>query len=424
MHTSLKKLARAASGFSSDSRQVQPGDIFVALKGENSDGHEFLNDACERGACALIVQKKRWRRLKIPRDFREKVIEVSDCRKAHRIIAKYMREKFQGIVIAVGGSNGKTTTKDFLCSLLSERFATVKTAESQNGILGIPKTLEKLRKDVQAAVIEIGIDRTGQMARHSQVVQPDIAVLTSIGEEHLTRLRNIKTVFLEESILFHDAVIRGKICFAPSDDAWLRKLDASGVKFVSPRLCEKYGVELEAPFARRSASLAIAVARHLKLSKEELRAGLATLKTPLGRGNILEVGKGRTIIADHYNANPSSTVASIRNAASLSGKRKKPLHLVLGDMADLGSNSLEAHLRVFEEIRKTKAKAIVLIGEKMMLACHDFFSELPSVTFFRTTTDALRARKEIFSAPGLYLVKGSRVMQLERLLVDFLTSQI
>ena len=190
----LMELAKKASAYTSDSRRVTAQTIFVALKGEKTDGHKFVPELLERG-CLLAIVSQDWLAQNSHYQNRGDVLAVPSTNEAHRLLAAVFRKKFQGKIIGVGGSSGKTSTKDFLSHLLSGAFKVFKTEKSQNGELGIPKTLEGLHSGFDLAVIEIGIDAPGDMRRHVEIVEPDVALLTSIGEEHLNLLKNIENVF-------------------------------------------------------------------------------------------------------------------------------------------------------------------------------------------------------------------------------------
>ena len=416
----LTRYLPVASGYSSDSRHIRPGNIFIALPGTQNNGDEFVPQALQKGAMVAVVT----RGYKFPEDvtaavknsYSDRLVECDDLAAAHRYLAKHFRSRFKGIVIGVGGSAGKTTTKDFIYTLLAEKFRVCRTARSQNGELGIPKTLEKLTSAEQIAVIEIGIDAPGDMARHVAVVQPDIAVLTSIGEEHLQLLQNVENVFREEKILFEATLARGGVCFAPDSDLWLATLGGvAGVTLVD-EWKKSDAISLTSWVALRNVGLAVAVARHLGLDDIEIGRGLKCLTLPEGRGEERRIRADLLVIADHYNANPMSVKAALAHASGLAAAQRLPLRLVLGDMLDLGAWTAAAHEGLVADIIAAKPTTLWLVGPEMS-KLHDRFSGVvEKLRRFPSAKDGIGEISELMATPGVLLLKGSRGMGLECLM--------
>ena len=419
--TLLSAAAAPAPGYTSDSRQVSAGWIFVALQGQKIDGHGFIKSLIPVRPGAIVASKT-WlagEGQAVHRNCSKEgiaVIPVEDTHQAHRALAALFRKKFTGRVIAVGGSAGKTTTKDFLYTLLSQRFRTMKTEASQNGEAGIPKTMERLSNQFEVAVIEVGIDAPGDMARHVQIVQPDLAMLTSIGPEHLNLLKSVEKVFAEERILFDDTWSRGGPCFGPSEDAWLNTLPRG-------RLLHLIGTEdlptdfpVAQPVARRNGALAVAVAHHLGLTPAEVNAGLKALQLPKGRGGQFQVGD-LTLIADHYNSNPASLKEGLDYANSLAAREGKPLHLVLGDMLDLGDQTESCHDEIMAYLKGVPFVTALFVGPSMTAAYVRKGSGLSgNIHAVSGIEGALERAQKLAELKGILLVKGSRGMTLERVI--------
>ena len=303
MAANLELLSASCPAYTSDSRCARPGDIFVALRGSVRDGHEFVPALLAAGVRCVAEQGTGARLNLNGTATAGRLVEVEDTHAAHREIAGHFRRRFAGPVVGIGGSSGKTTAKEFAAALLAARFRVAKTQASQNGELGIPRTLEQLRPDVELAVVEIGIDAPGDMARHAPLVAPDIGVLTSIGEEHLNLLRSIEGVFREEVVLFDVVRGRGGVCFAPADDPWLGGLTGNaGVQLVSsePRdVHPELDPPLRNPYLRRNAALACAVALHFGLRPDAIAGVLETLSPPKGRGGELRLAGGSVLLLDH-----------------------------------------------------------------------------------------------------------------------------
>jgi UDP-N-acetylmuramoyl-tripeptide--D-alanyl-D-alanine ligase len=400
--------AQRFDAFTSDSRQAHSHSIFVALKGGSHDGHDFIDEVLNKGSQAVVAEPGRLTSKS------NAVLEVASTHLAHRYLAACFRRKFKGRVVAVGGSSGKTSTKEFLATLLASKFKVLKTEKSQNGDLGIPRTFERLSNSYDVAVIEVGIDAPGDMIRHAQIVAPDVAVLTSIGEEHLNLLKNIERVFEEEKILFDVTLGRGGDCFAPLADAYLSKLkDGANTHMVSKHDLDAW-IPFEHPYAKQNARLAIAVAAHLGVSSDQIKGALKDLELPDGRGRTLKIG-ALDVIADHYNANPSSLTAALGFARDQALKSKKSLTLVLGDMLDLGEATKSAHDSVTLAIEAAQAQTIWFVGSEMgRLAT--LVKGASNIKVFATSAEAAKHVADLRFESGLLLLKGSRGMRLELVL--------
>ncbi|MBS1985582.1 MAG: UDP-N-acetylmuramoyl-tripeptide--D-alanyl-D-alanine ligase [Bdellovibrionales bacterium] len=410
-----------ARAFTSDSRNFAPGDIFVALKGETSDGHRYVKAVLEQKPTLVLVQKGWSAENHVQSDL---ILEVDNPHSAHRAVAGLFRRKFQGRVIAVGGSSGKTSTKEFLATILATRFKTVKTLKSQNGELGIPKTLEQLHPDVECAVVEVGIDAPGDMARHAELVQPDIALLTSIGEEHLNLLKSVENVFKEERILFDVTLKRGGICFAPGSDPWLRRFAGTENVILTPadptlqstKAAQRLRERLPNAYAIQNATLALGVAQQLGLKEAEVLAAIDRLELPEGRGNLQMLPSGLLLVADHYNSNPSSLRAGVGSAAQLARQHKKPLHLILGDMLDLGDVTASAHESVVADIVGAQPATLTLVGPEFGRLAPRFREKISQVKDFPDSATAAESLDVSALAESVVLLKGSRGMRLEKVL--------
>jgi len=416
----LTDFVARAPAYTSDSRRARPGDVFVALKGTTRDGHDFVPALVANGVRCVVAAGSVARLGLETAAAGGSVVEVDDPHAAHRLLAKAFRGRFPGQVIAVGGSSGKTTAKEFLAAVLAARFRTAKTDASQNGELGIPLTLEKLRPDVEVGVVEVGIDAPGDMARHAAIVAPDVAVLTSIGEEHLNLLGSVQTVFREETVLFDVTRSRGGMCFAPRDDDWLRKLDgAPGVVLVpsEPAAVEPaLACPLKHPYARRNAALATAVALHLGMTPADVVPVLGRLTLPAGRGAERRLASGTLLLLDHYNANPSSLRAGLEAARASADEERAPLVLVLGDMLDLGAESRRAHAAIVDDLGRAGASRIWLVGPEMGRLAPALRGAAGEVRVYPDSAAAALDASDLDAPPAVVLFKGSRGMALERIL--------
>lgn len=413
MDPRLEHLAATRRGYTSDSREAAADVLFVALRGAARDGHEFVPALLARGV-ACVVERGR-----APFDPAAPVVEVDDTHAAHRALAAAFRRRFAGPVVGIGGSSGKTTAKEFTAALVSTTRRVAKTERSQNGELGIPRTLERLRPEIDVAVVEIGIDAPGDMARHVEIVAPDVAVLTSIGEEHLNLLGSVENVFREEAVLFEATLARGGVAFAPEDDPWLARLRRPGVTLVPSdpeRLDPRLECPLTHPYARRNAALACAVALHLGVPADAIRPALAVLEPPEGRGQERVLDGGTVVLLDHYNANPSSLRAGLQAARLRAASASLPLRLVLGDMLDLGSETARAHEGMIEPLRAAAAASLWLVGPEWARLADRLAGAAGEVRLFPDSDAAAREAHALRLPPAVVLVKGSRGMVLEKVL--------
>ncbi|MBP7844376.1 MAG: hypothetical protein KA116_06130 [Proteobacteria bacterium] len=416
IENSISHQASKADFFTSDSRKVAPNSIFVALNGQKNDGHDFVDSALKQGALAVWVdsQKNRW-------TANPRVFSAPDVHQVHRMIAKKFREKFQGKIVAIAGSSGKTSTKEFLFTLLSSQFSTIKTQASQNGHLGIPLSLEQLRPGIEMAVIEVGIDGPNDMKAHAEIVQPDLCVLTSIGEEHLRQLINLEGVFREERVLADYCLARNGTCFIPNADSWLQKLAPLKNVISAPNdptdLLPGIKIEWASAVMRQNIALAIKTAQFLGVKNENLLRAIPQLSVPKGRGAASELKPGYWVIEDHYNSNPSSLKTGLNAAQSLSLEKGLSLNVVLGDMLDLGNETLSYHLELIKFINSLKIELLVLIGPEFKRASTAMTHK--NTIYFNNSDEAANHFKTQILSSGVYLFKGSRGMALEKALDVF-----
>jgi UDP-N-acetylmuramyl pentapeptide synthase len=413
---SLVQVVTSHEFFTSDSRLASDVSVFVALKGESRDGHDFVDDILLRAPrAAVIVDKKS---MKPQWSKNPQVISVDDTHAAHREVARLFREKWKPLVVAVGGSSGKTSTKEFLKVLLEPHFEMFATLKSQNGEQGIPKTFESLRATTKLALIEVGIDQPGDMQRHADLVQPDIAILTSIGEEHLLYLKDVATVFTEERKLFEVCWARGGECFAPAADTHLGSMARHAKYDLTPERPEEvrasFRTELAHPYALRNAALAASVALHLGVPEADIAKRLLDLELPDGRGRSWVNSRGQTVIADHYNSNPASLRAGLAYAKTFAD-RGEGVSLILGDMLELGVRSLDYHKELMADVLALGARRLILVGPQFSQAARDLGVQ-DAECYASSSEAAAKLGMDLRSLKGVLLFKGSRGMKLETLL--------
>ena len=421
-----------------DSRLAKPGDLFVAIEGDRFDGHNYTGQALGQGAVAALVNRARL----VQADERP-VIQVDETRQALGQLAARYRQDFDLPVIAIGGSNGKTTTKEILAELLGQRFDTLFSEASFNNDIGVPLTLLRLQDSHRAAVVEVGSNHPGEMESLLTIVRPTIGVLTSIGREHLEFFGDLYGVIREEGALAEvlpeegclfvngdieglDAILERCRCRvvtvgeSASCDWRLTRIEpsAEGTQFeiISPK-GDRNGVHRVNLLGRhnaQNAALAMAVAVELGLSQEELYQGLQDCRPASMRMQTQTLG-GVSVINDAYNSNPDSLQAALETLRAFPVRGK--LFAVLGDMAELGVWSEPAHVEAGQQVAKLGLNGLIAVGEwadTMVRAAQ--LAGLANVAAFEDATHTGKALAMKLNPGDVVLIKGSRSAKLERVM--------
>ena len=424
---------------STDTRSISAGDLFVALKGDQFDGHTFLEAAAAAGATGAVVSE-----MPETAPAGMKVYQVEDTLTALGRLAHHKRKQMKARVIAVVGSNGKTTTKELIRAVLSTRFQTYATKGNLNNQIGVPLTLLGIPDDAEAVVVEMGTDRPGEIALLSAIVKPEMVVITSIGEEHLEHLVDLEGVLLEEVSVFEGLAPEGKAFVAGEPDVLPRKarelIGRNRVKVVGlgesaeirpdggdrgvkvledgSTLWRWRGVEVRLPipgrFNVRNALLALGVGLELGIPSQEAVRALATVTLPKLRGEWLQYGDLR-VLADCYNANPPSLMAAVELLGSLPTRGRRIA--VLGSMRELGPTSDQLHTTAADKIAKMlndRLDMIVATGAfvKPFERHRDKIGK--QVVLAQDAVDAYEAVRGELRPTDTILLKASRGEQLER----------
>lgn len=427
------------SGISTDTRAIPQGALFVALVGERFDGHDYLGEATRAGAAGAVVSHS-------PGDVPAALtlFRVEDTRNALGRLARHRRRGFRAPVIGVAGSNGKTTTKDLLRAALGVRFRVHATAGNLNNQVGVPLTLLAAPDDAEAVVVEMGTNEPGEIELLAGIVEPDVGVLTSIGEEHLEKLGDLEGVLREELALLPGIRGEGPVFLADEPPALpaaaLALLPAARVRTAgfaptadlhpegsadgvvvaedgSTRWrWEGADVHLPLPGLHnvRNALLALGVARELGLPPAEAARGISTVARPRLRGEWHRVGEMR-VLADCYNANPPGMLAALQLLASLPGEGPKVA--VLGTMRELGAHTEALHRKVADQAAGYLGKGIDRIVATGAFAATDWPTGLDGgARLLREADPALAYTLAALTLRGdeTVLLKASRGETLER----------
>jgi UDP-N-acetylmuramoyl-tripeptide--D-alanyl-D-alanine ligase len=434
--------SRVVHKVSTDSRKVGPGDLFVALKGESFDGHEFIAQAVEKGAIAVICEK-------YPAAAPQEGVDiflVENSLESFRLMARHWRELIDPTVVAVAGSVGKTTTKDMLAAILSAKFQhIVWTKGSENGFVGLPMTLMAIDRDTEAAVIEVGIDAPGAMIQHIDLVRPEIALVTAISEEHLEWLKDLETIAREENLILEETARAGGASVINLDDPWIKPLfhsirshrkvgftlgGVAGPQTVAGRLVghvltieglgrEIFSVTCPLPGEHNARNLlgAIAVAMTLGVTPDQIEEGLSTFAGSGGRSQLEILPGGSHVLCDFYNANPASMRAAFRVAKDIRRDRGC-LWLCLGDMKELGAHEEALHRDLAKDIRDLGPNVkVLLLGQRMRWLGSELRQVAPQIPVreFDQIESLASELKMNLSNQDFVLIKGSRSMRMEAL---------
>ncbi|MEO6035329.1 MAG: UDP-N-acetylmuramoyl-tripeptide--D-alanyl-D-alanine ligase [Verrucomicrobiota bacterium] len=428
---------RVATSTSTDSRRAGPGDLFFALAGDRFDAHSFLPDVAKTGVVAVVADAK-----KIPANFFTTVIQVDDTRKALGNLGARYRRDFDLPIVAVAGSNGKTTTKELLASVLRQKFKTHWSEASFNNDIGVPVTLLKLETAHQAAVLEVGTNHPGELAPLLKWIRPQMGVITSIGREHLEYFGDLAGVAKEEGELAEalpaDGVLfvngeseliesvvqrtRAKVVrvgFKPGYDCFATDIQFSGlgVNFhaTSQRadLCGEYRLKLLGRHQVSNALLALSVAGELGLSRAEIQRGLAECEPAKMRLQTWVVN-GIQVLDDSYNANADSMLSALATLRDLPcvGRRVA----VLGDMAELGDQTLSAHTEVGQRAACSGIDHLFSVGKMARVTADSARAAgLRGVTEISDVELAGESLKKFLKPGDVVLLKASRATRIERI---------
>jgi UDP-N-acetylmuramoyl-tripeptide--D-alanyl-D-alanine ligase len=427
------------TSISTDTRALKPGDFFVALKGENFDGHTFLTQAFEKGACGALISSESGE--VFPHD--RALICVENTLKGLQDLAKWNRMSIAPKVVGVTGSTGKTTTKDMIAQVLSMGYKTLKTKGNYNTEIGLPLTLIELDDTYQAAVVEMGMRGFGQIRELALIAKPDIGVITNIGESHMELLGSKNGIARAKAELIEEldengiAVLNGDdpfVCemkeyskgstytYGTGEAMDVRAIDIvsngeDGIEFtvVSWKGKERIQVPLPGLHNVYNSLAAICVGLLEGLDLHVIAQGLAEFKVGERRGVIINLPNGLKIIDDTYNASPASVGAAIRVLTEVAGDRRKVA--ILADMLELGDFSLKGHRIVGELLASSEVDLFFGIGplSKNTVAAAQEGGMHESAFWFASKEEALQKFWGIACKGDVILVKGSLSMNMQEI---------
>ncbi len=435
-------------GVSTDTRTIEAGNIFVALIGENHDAHEKVEEAFAKGASIAVVNSNFPERF--PDIFHEKpLIICGDTLEALGKLASFHRNRFTIPVVAIGGSNGKTTTKNIAAHLLSQKYNVLSTYGNFNNRVGLPLNLLQMNEETEIAILEIGTNEPGEISILSEILKPTAGLITNIGKEHLEKLGSIRGVEIEETILYGYLHKSGGVCFVNIDDkilvSYLKILENTytyGSSDLADLFAEtqfddnlrpeiKFKTKIAEFFASPNtngfstalnAIAAAAIAIYFKINPEEIKRGLDSYRqdTSKGYGRMtVEVVKDIKIINDCYNSNPDSLSLALKALKTIRAASKRIA--VLADMLELGESSAIEHKTAIEMALKS-ADFVFLYGKEMQKQYEEMFPNRNNEFFAEDTLKHFKDKNilteellSIIETGCVVLVKGSRGMRLEEI---------
>ena len=428
------------SGCSIDSRTIEKGNLFIAINGENFDGHDYASTAEEKGAAALLLEREV--------SHNKPLLKVKDTRKAMGLLAKYWREEMSVPLVAITGSNGKTTVKEMVSSVLSEISEVHATSGNLNNDIGVPLTLFGLDKKHQYAVIEMGANHPGEIEWLSAIARPNVAVITQCAPAHLEGFGDIDGVAKAKAEIYTGlqpsgtAIINADDAYAEfwskqckllnqisfgikSEDADVRAKNILAVKQSATTgfelICSVGSINISLPLAGThnvmNALAAAACCLSLGISLQTIKSGFEKITPVKGRLQTKQGKQGARIIDDTYNANPTSLDAALNVLSSYEGMR----YLVLGDMGELGDTAVELHRDAGVAAKQAGIDGLFTIGELSINAMQAYGEDALHFESYDALDKALLG---LLNKDTTILIKGSRAMQMERIVNTLTEEQI
>ncbi len=423
------KIFRQSTGVSIDSRQIKPGNIFVALKGENFDGHQYVRKALKDGALMTVIDNP---------DFfiaEDKTYLVDNTLIFLQTLANFHRRKLAIPILAITGTNGKTTTKELCYAVLSEKLQVQATKGNLNNHIGVPLSLLSLHEGTEIGIIEMGANHRGEIEALCRIAEPTLGIITNIGKAHLEGFGSFEGVLKTKKELFDYLVKKNAdIIFYNSDDKYLSTIIPLSLRHISYGTAKadiigkinSGGITINMEWKRKEKSYwnlvntqlvgdynlsnilaAVSLGLYFNVARLSIQKAISEYKPSNQRSQIIQHQKNK-IILDAYNANPVSMAKALSNFIKIKSKLHKTA--ILGDMYELGSYAAEEHQIIINLALETSAIHFIFIGKEF------FRYRNPSFLFFENKNDFLsHSNKQSFDNE-LILIKGSRGMKLEEII--------
>ncbi len=427
----LHSIFLSSTGVTTDTRTIQQGNIFFALKGPSFNGNDFAEKALSEGCSYAIVDEERT-------EFKDdsRFIKVEDGLEALQQLARYHRSKLKIPVIGLTGSNGKTTTKELIKAALSQRYSCYATSGNLNNHIGVPLSVLSINKKHEIAVIEMGANHQKEIEFLCTISKPDYGMITNIGLAHLEGFGGEEGVYKGKKELFDHLIAANGTLFVNQDDPKVKRAAGNtpntgygssdsavyqgDFSIENERLAirwwrrekptEKFAIQtnLTGSYNFQNTMAAVAIARYFGVSNKEIKTGLENYQPKNQRSQVEETERDNKVIVDCYNANPSSMKAAIENMNAQSHSHKV---VILGDMLELGAETERYHSEVLNQLERSEFQKVILVGEH--------FAKALSSDNYLSVIETAEAAEHLTAQPienSLVLLKGSRKKKLETLL--------
>ena len=405
-----------------DSRKVEQDAVFFALKGENFDANDFALQVAEAGVASLVVADRK------TLSQHERILIVDDTLKTLQDLARYHRQHSKATVLSITGTNGKTTTKELVSTVLAKRYRIIHTQGNLNNHIGVPLTLLSIKPDTEIAVVEMGANHPGEIDFLCQIADPDYGLITNIGKAHLEGFGSFEVIIETKTALYRHIKAHGKAVFVNQGNPllWEQSEGQERISYgrqcgaycpVAPAKCDPYlGVfwkdhliqtHLVGSYNFENVAAAIAVGQYFKVEEDNIIAALEAYIPTNSRSQVIETQKNR-IIMDAYNANPTSMRAALINFASICGEQHL---LMLGDMRELGTASEEEHRNILALMKELGFKEALLVGQNF-----SNYNENDNWRTFDNVKDLCQYLEGHPISGKTILIKGSNSIQLGKVL--------
>ena len=437
------------SGVSTDSRGIEPGQLFVALEGPNFDGHDFVESALTAGAAGALVREG----FSLQAKSQVCLIQVTDTTRALGDLAAAWRREHSALVAAITGSNGKTTTKEMLASIMSQRHRVLKNQGNFNNHIGLPLTLLQLSAEHTACVVEMGMNAPGEIARLTEIAEPEAGVVTNVGPAHLGMLGSMQAIAAAKAELF-EGLSTASTALVNLEDPLLapyaEKLDCRVITFGLQASAQVRGSDISAQGSKVAFNLELptgspvrvvlaAPGRHNVLNAlaasatawalgqgaEAIQAGLESFVPVKGRLQMTRSFWGYTVLDDTYNANPASLAAGLQALQELAGSRRKAL--ILGDMRELGPAAPQLHEEAGRLAAELGCQVVLALGERaaqVAAGARTVGLNQSAAQAFEDLEALVWAARELLKEDDVVLVKGSRSARMERVVAALTTGEM
>ena len=402
-----------SSGVTTDSRKIEVGALFFALHGASFDGNDYAIQALEQGASAAVIDREDIYDNN-PR-YSERLILVEDTLKALQSLAQEHRRRLAIPIIAIAGSNGKTTTKELVSRVLAEKFEVSTTRGNLNNHIGVPLTLLSMTTDTEFGVVEMGASAQGEIALLCSIAEPNYSILTNIGLSHLEGFGGVEGIRKGKGELFDHLNENGGRAFVPQEDAVLCEMASAredlAVEYYSRSIGEGFKNNLTGDYNKHNIAAAVEIGRYFGVADERIAEAILSFSPDNNRSQAVKTERNQLVV-DCYNANPSSMEVALDNISTMEAEHKV---LILGDMLELGEWSEEAHINILRKADSI-AERIILVGKEFAKAYEKSDGLQTDYALYPTTAEALEALGNKPINNSLVLLKGSRGIALEKLI--------